>query len=71
MERIKATYHIPVCTLAQQMELSYDSLMRWKRRIRNRQDPVGKPGPQKIEPLDLKGIKAELTAELNEDGSRK
>jgi len=60
MESIKTTYRIPVLTLTQQMGLSYDSLMRWKRRIRNGQDPVSKPGPQKIEPLDLKGLQADI-----------
>jgi hypothetical protein len=60
MESIKTTYRIPVLTLTQQMGLSYDSLMRWKRRIRNGQDPVSKPGPRKIEPLDLKGLQADI-----------
>ena len=48
MENISSTYHIPVCTLARQMALSYDSLMRWKRRIRKGEDPVNKPGPRKL-----------------------
>jgi len=60
MESIKATHHIPVYTLADQMSLSYDSLMRWKRRIRKGQDPVNTPGPRKVEPLDLKGLEADI-----------
>jgi hypothetical protein len=60
MENIKTTYRIPVLTLTQEMGLSYDSLMRWKRRIQNGQDPVSKPGPRKIEPLDLKGLQADI-----------
>jgi hypothetical protein len=60
MESISSTHHIPVCTLTQQTALSYDSLMRWKRRIRNGQDPVSTPGPKKIEPLDLKGLEADI-----------
>jgi hypothetical protein len=60
MESIKTTYRIPVLNLAQQMGLSYDSLMRWKRRIRKGKDPVNKPGPRKVEPLDLKGLQADI-----------
>ena len=60
MESISTTYRIPVCTLAGQMALSYDSLMRWKRRIKNGRDPVRTPGPKKVEPLDLKGLEADI-----------
>ena len=60
MENISSTYHIPVCTLARQMALSYDSLMRWKRRIRKGEDPVNKPGPRKVEPLDLKSLQTDI-----------
>jgi hypothetical protein len=60
MENISSTYHLPVFTLAQQMGLSYDSLMRWRRRIRNGEDPVSKPGPRKVEPLDLKGLQEDI-----------
>lgn len=60
MESIGSTYHIPVLTLVQQMALSYDSLMRWKRRIKKGQDPVNRPGPRKVEPLDLKGLKEDI-----------
>ena len=60
MESISSTYHIPVCTLAQEMALSYDSLMRWKRRIRSGEDPVNRPGPRKVEPLDLKSLQADI-----------
>jgi len=42
------------------MGLSYDSLMRWKRRIRNGQDPVNRPGPRKVAPLDLKSLKEDI-----------
>jgi len=60
MESIKATYHIPLCTLARQMGLSYDSLMRWKRRIRKGEDPANKPGPRKVAPLNLKGLRDDI-----------
>lgn len=60
MESISSTHRIPVCALAGQMALSYDSLMRWKRRIRNGQDPVGTPGPKKVEPLDLTGLQEDI-----------
>jgi len=60
MESISSTYHIPVLTLVQQMALSYDSLMRWKRRIKNGQDPVNRPGPRKVEPLDLKSLQEDI-----------
>jgi len=60
MEIISITHRIPVVALAGQMALSYDSLMRWKRRIRNGQDPVNKPGSKKVEPLDLKGLEEDI-----------
>jgi hypothetical protein len=60
MENISSTHHIPVNALAGQMALSYDSLMRWKRRIRNGLDPVSTPGPKKVEPLNLKSLKADI-----------
>lgn len=60
MESISSTHHIPVCTLTRQMPLSYDSLMRWKRRIRNGQNPVRTPGPKKVEPLNLKTLQADI-----------
>ena len=56
MESISSTHRIPVVALAGQTALSYDSLMRWKRRIRNGQDPVCTPGPKKVEPLNLTGL---------------
>lgn len=60
MESISSTHHIPVYTLTQQMALSYDSLMRWKRRIRNGQNPVNTPGPKKVEPLDLTCLQEDI-----------
>ncbi len=60
MENISSTHRIPVVALAQQAALSYDSLMRWKRRIRNGQDPVSTPGPKKVEPLNLTSLKADI-----------
>jgi len=60
MESISGTHRIPICALAGQMALSYESLMRWKRRIRNGQDPVCTPGPKKVEPLNLKSLKADI-----------
>jgi hypothetical protein len=60
MESISSTHRITVCALAGQMALSYDSLMRWKRRIRNGRDPVSTPGPKKVEPLNLTGLKADI-----------
>jgi hypothetical protein len=60
MENISTIYHVPVFNLAEQMGLSYDSLMRWKRRIQKGKDPVNKPGPRKVEPIDLKGLQEDI-----------
>jgi len=60
MESSSTTYHIPVFTLAKQMGLSYDSLLRWKKRIKNGKDPINRPGPRKVEPIDLKGLQEEV-----------
>jgi hypothetical protein len=47
-------------SLSKQMGLSYDSLMRWQRRITNAEEPVGRPGPRKVEPIDLKGLEQDI-----------
>jgi hypothetical protein len=46
------------------MGLSYDSFMRWKRRIKTGVDAVSQPGPRKVERIDLEGLQQEV-ANLN------
>jgi len=57
MEALCRTYSIPQTMLVAQMGLSYDSFLRWKRRMKTGQEPVGRPGPKKLEPLDIAGLR--------------
>jgi transposase len=54
---MKKSYGLSVRALVGELGISYATLMRWKRRLSRGLDPVGKPGPKKVRPLDL----AELT----------
>ena len=60
IEAIKKTYGLSVRVLVGEMGISYATLMRWRRRLSQGLDPVGKPGPKKIRPLDLGELKAQI-----------
>jgi len=60
MEALSGTYKIPQIRLVEQMGLSYDSFMRWKRRIRAGKEPVCRPGPKKVHSIDLGGLRQEI-----------
>jgi hypothetical protein len=59
---MKKSYGLSVRALVGELGISYATLMRWKRRLSRGLDPVGKPGPKKVRPLDL----AELTKRIRE-----
>ena len=42
------------------MGLSYDSYLRWKRRMKEGEEPVYRPGPKKLERIDFAGLKQAL-----------
>jgi hypothetical protein len=69
VEALSCTYNIPQITLVNQMGLSYDSFMRWKRRIKTGAEAVCRPGPRKVERIDLEGLQQEV-ANLKHAGKR-
>jgi len=60
IEKAKAKFTLSYACLANQVGLSYRTLMRWKRRLANGQAAVGKRGPKKIRPLNLNELKARI-----------
>jgi hypothetical protein len=59
-EKMKTTFSLSYACLADQVGLSYRTLMRWKRRLANGQAAVEKRGPKKIRPLNLNELKARI-----------
>ena len=60
IEAAKTTFSLSYTCLANQVGLSYRTLMRWKQRIADGRDAVGKRGPKKVEPLDLAALKKKI-----------
>jgi hypothetical protein len=60
VEALSCTYNIPQIALVKQMGLSYDSFMRWKRRIKTGAEAVCRPGPRKLERIDLEGLQQDV-----------
>ena len=58
----KETYAVSVRVIARQMGLSYDTLMRWKRRLSAGLPAIEKPGPKKVAPLNLAELKQKIGA---------
>lgn len=69
IETVKTTFTMSYGSLADQVGLSYRTLMRWKRRLANGQDAVGKRGPKKVRPLNLNELKARIR-DLNHGAQR-
>jgi len=51
---------MPNSSVADQFGISYTTLMRWKRRLSTGKPAVAKPGPKKVEPLDLGQLKRKI-----------
>lgn len=60
IEKAKAKFTLSYACLANQVGLSYRTLMRWKRRLANGQAAVEKRGPKKVRPLNLNELKARI-----------
>ena len=60
MQALSCTYNIPQSTLVSQMGFSYDSFMRWKRRIARGEEPVCRPGPKKVERIDVEELQRDI-----------
>ena len=60
METLSRTYRTPQTGLVDQMGLSYDSFMRWKRRIKSEKEPVNRPGPRKVQRIDIGRLRQDI-----------
>ena len=60
IEEMKARFSLSYACLANQVGLSYRTLMRWKCRLAGGQPAVGKRGPKKVRPLNLNELKARI-----------
>ena len=60
IEKAKTKFSLSYASLANQVGLSYRTLMRWKRRLADGQAAVEKRGPKKIRPLNLNELKAKI-----------
>lgn len=60
IEAAKTRFSLSYVSLADQAGLGYRTLMRWKRRLADGKDALGKRGPKKVRPLDLKKLKARI-----------
>ncbi len=60
IETVKTKFSLPYASLANQVGLSYRTLMRWRQRLANGKDAVGKRGPKKVQPLNLGELKKNI-----------
>ena len=60
MVELKNTYSVANSGLAREFEISYTTLMRWKRRLSTGQPAVKKPGPKKVGPLRLDQLEQKI-----------
>ncbi len=60
IEEMKTAYSLSYTRLADQAGLRYRTLMRWKQRLANGKDAVGKCGPKKVRPLNLTEFKKKI-----------
>jgi hypothetical protein len=59
---LKKRFSLPYRSIADQVGLSYATLMRWKQRINDGQPALQRPGPKKIKPLDLEQLKRKIAS---------
>jgi len=60
IETVKTQFSMSYASLANQVGLSYRTLMRWKHRLANGKDAVGKRGPKKVGALNLSELKNKI-----------
>lgn len=60
VESVKQELMAPYGSVCRELVVPYSSLMRWKGRRMAGEATVGKPGPAKVEPIDLDALKAEI-----------
>ena len=61
MEQAHYSERIPYTLIGDELQLGYSTIMRWKRRKNNREIIIGKPGPKKIEPIDLQALANQIS----------
>jgi hypothetical protein len=59
IEKMKTKFSLSYACLANQVGLSYRTLMRWKQRLADGKDAVEKRGPKKVRPLNLNELKSQ------------
>jgi len=59
-ERVKDLYQISYRTLCTMLQLCRSTYRRWRMRLRCKQDPIRKPGPKPLKPLDYSKLREEL-----------
>ena len=69
IEAVKSRYAVAAAALAATAGFSASSYKRWKRRICCGCDPVQKPGPKKVAPIDLEKLEQRLI-DLRHDTSK-
>ena len=60
MEKAHCLERIPYTLMSDELDLSYSTVMRWKRRKNNHEIIIGKPGPKKIERIDLQALAIQI-----------
>jgi hypothetical protein len=60
IEEAKAQFSISYVGLADQVGLSYRTLMRWKHRLADGKKAIGKRGPKKVRPFNLDKLKKKI-----------
>jgi hypothetical protein len=60
VEEMKEKTRLPYGTLSKGLRLPWSSLKRWQYRMRNRIAVLKRPGPKKVEPLDLSVFDQEI-----------
>lgn len=60
VEQIKQAMQAPYGSVCRELQVPYSSLMRWKGRTRAGETVVRRPGPAKVEALDLDALHGEI-----------
>jgi hypothetical protein len=64
VESTKGRTEEPYRGVCRDLDVPYSSVMRWRRRRANGQEPVSPPGPRKTGPLDLSWLQGEIGKNL-------
>jgi hypothetical protein len=60
IEELKKRFSMSYRCIAELVDLSYATLMRWKKRTGDGKPALQRPGPRKVRPLDLDGLKRKI-----------